>query len=371
MSTTVNMTAEQTAAIRNARVRMMIKAGGELEQLLKMPRYKNLAQDDELLVFCRMAMDVAGDAAYFMNHFKKASYQLYLLQIEGKEIKPEPISKKVDIANSDMKEYNSIEEDIFGGIISDDDKVSETKTPSSPPQLEKKVSETKTPSSPQGEKKVKKKRVAAAKPAWKYFAADNKKRIKAEPENKDKKTKEMNTIYKTRYDTLSEEDKKPYQEKEAKDKIRWEADKKANPPTPKPKKAKKAKKPKKGWKGASSAFIFFSNDKRSEVRTNNPEMKMGDVGKELGKMWRGLTSEQKKPYADKAAADKIRAQKDKKAYEDKMAAEKKSLGYNIFREKEMNKLLQESSSLEEKDTLIQKKWNLMGEADREHYNKLA
>jgi hypothetical protein len=76
-------------------------------------------------------------------------------------------------------------------------------------------------------------------------------------------------------------------------------------PTPEPIKPRKAKDPN-APKRPRSAYILFSNDKRTEVREANPDMKMPDVAKELGNMWKTLNDRKKQPYLDRAAEDKKR-----------------------------------------------------------------
>jgi len=52
--------------------------------------------------------------------------------------------------------------------------------------------------------------------------------------------------------------------------------------------------------------MFFANEKRDELRKQYPDKKITEIGKELGKLWKELTDDEKKPYADKAAEDKKR-----------------------------------------------------------------
>ena len=84
-----------------------------------------------------------------------------------------------------------------------------------------------------------------------------------------------------------------------------------------------------------SAYMFFANDTRDKVRSDNPNMKfgkfprwttvdnananapclLGEVGKVLGERWKALTDAQKAPYEKKAAADKKRYEEEKAAYQ--------------------------------------------------------
>ena len=49
------------------------------------------------------------------------------------------------------------------------------------------------------------------------------------------------------------------------------------------------------------------------VLKENPELKFGEVGKELGKRWKEMSAEQKAPYEKLAAKDKERYAEEKGA----------------------------------------------------------
>jgi len=55
-----------------------------------------------------------------------------------------------------------------------------------------------------------------------------------------------------------------------------------------------------------SSFMFFANEKRQGLRAEHPELKITDIGKELGKLWKLLTEDEKKKYIDAANQDKAR-----------------------------------------------------------------
>lgn len=42
-----------------------------------------------------------------------------------------------------------------------------------------------------------------------------------------------------------------------------------------------------------SSFLYFCNDYRDTVRSDNPDLQMGGVMKELGKLWKDLDEENK------------------------------------------------------------------------------
>lgn len=62
----------------------------------------------------------------------------------------------------------------------------------------------------------------------------------------------------------------------------------------------KKKKEKKKSKRKKTGFIVFSKEQRPKVKESNPDMKFTDISKELGKMWKNLTDEEKAVYNEKA-----------------------------------------------------------------------
>ena len=78
---------------------------------------------------------------------------------------------------------------------------------------------------------------------------------------------------------------------------------------------KKNKKDPNAPKRPMTAFLYFSKDKRPEIKEANPDMKVGDIAKELGRLW-------KEDFADEESR-KIwvkKAKKDKKRYDDEMSS---------------------------------------------------
>ncbi|KAJ0426063.1 high mobility group box domain-containing protein [Aspergillus carlsbadensis] len=63
-----------------------------------------------------------------------------------------------------------------------------------------------------------------------------------------------------------------------------------------------------------SAYMFFANENREKVREDNPGISFGQVGKMLGEKWKALSDKERKPYDDKAAADKKRYEEEKAQY---------------------------------------------------------
>ncbi|KAH8599063.1 putative Non-histone chromosomal protein 6 [Bisporella sp. PMI_857] len=77
--------------------------------------------------------------------------------------------------------------------------------------------------------------------------------------------------------------------------------------------AKKKKDPNAPKRGLS-AYMFFANEQRENVREENPGISFGQVGKVLGERWKKLSDKQRVPYEAKAAQDKKRYEDEKASY---------------------------------------------------------
>ncbi|KAH7026670.1 high mobility group box domain-containing protein [Microdochium trichocladiopsis] len=80
-------------------------------------------------------------------------------------------------------------------------------------------------------------------------------------------------------------------------------------------KQKRSKKDPNAPKRGLSAYMFFANEQRENVREENPGISFGQVGKILGERWKALNDKQRTPYEAKAAADKKRYEDEKAAYQ--------------------------------------------------------
>ncbi|KAH0832509.1 non-histone chromosomal protein 6 [Fonsecaea monophora] len=78
--------------------------------------------------------------------------------------------------------------------------------------------------------------------------------------------------------------------------------------------AEKKKKDPNAPKRGLSAYMFFANEQRENVREENPGISFGQVGKVLGDKWKALSDKQREPYEKKAAADKKRYEDEKAKY---------------------------------------------------------
>ncbi|CAH0488945.1 hypothetical protein KXD40_005931 [Peronospora effusa] len=74
------------------------------------------------------------------------------------------------------------------------------------------------------------------------------------------------------------------------------------------------KKDKNAPKRALSAFMFFSNDIRDTVKKEMPELQFLEISSEIGRRWKKITDEERRPYDELAAADKRRYLEEKEDY---------------------------------------------------------
>jgi len=79
-------------------------------------------------------------------------------------------------------------------------------------------------------------------------------------------------------------------------------------------KVKKVKDPKAPKRGLS-AWIYFTSEKRAEVKEQNPDKKTTELTTIMSEMWADYTDEQKEPYKKMELADKERFAKEKVVYE--------------------------------------------------------
>ena len=125
---------------------------------------------------------------------------------------------------------------------------------------------------------------------------------------------------------MSQEEKLKWEEMAAKDKQRYLTEKALYTGDWKVQ-VKKAKKDSRAPKRPPSAFLFFSGDHRRPTKEKNPGMCNTDVSKELGRLWRELKEEEKKPFVE-------REKEEREKYLEDMVHYKKEVAEEEAREKE-------------------------------------
>ncbi|KAG1699136.1 hypothetical protein DVH05_014053 [Phytophthora capsici] len=147
------------------------------------------------------------------------------------------------------------------------------------------------------------------------------------------------------------------------------------------------KKDKNAPKRALSAFMFFSNDIRETVKKEMPELAFLEISSEIGRRWKQISEEERRPYDELAAADKRRYQEEKEDYvpdpsfettkgsrkkKDPNAPKRALSAYFFFcndvrqevRDENPNKKITEIA------TLLAERWRALPEKKRTKYNKL-
>lgn len=110
-------------------------------------------------------------------------------------------------------------------------------------------------------------------------------------------------------------DRKKYEEAAERDKKRYEAEMSSYvAPISSDdggKRAGRGKKERTGPKRPLTAYMYFCQENRDVVKTENPKMNGKEITTELGVRWKALTEEQKAPYEAKQSTDKTRYESEK------------------------------------------------------------
>ncbi len=177
-------------------------------------------------------------------------------------------------------------------------------------------------------KKGKKKRDpnAPKKPMTAFMLFSNEMRSKLKEENPDLSFGDLAKLVGQKYKELSSDQMAIYEVKVKKDKERYNNEM-ANYDAPSDGdddvekrskgKKKKAKKDPNAPKRAMTAFMCFSNDMRSKIKEENPDLSFGDIAKLVGQKYKELTSDQMAVYESQANKDKERYKKEMTKYNSK------------------------------------------------------
>jgi hypothetical protein len=88
--------------------------------------------------------------------------------------------------------------------------------------------------------------------------------------------------------------------------------------------AKKNKKDKDAPKKAISAYFFYIKERRESITKEQPNLNNKEIVKKMSEEWNALSDDKKKPYVQKAEADKKRYETEKAVYDKKKKEEKSS-----------------------------------------------
>jgi len=148
-------------------------------------------------------------------------------------------------------------------------------------------------SSTKGKNKKEKDPAAPKRPKSSYIIFCGAKRDEIKKKNPEMKATQITSKLGEMWQSLNDKQKKKYVDEAGKDKERYEEE--MNEYVPSEGFEKKGKKKSKA-KRAPSGYIIFCQDKREEIKSENPEMKTTEITKELGRQWKELSQEEKDEY---------------------------------------------------------------------------
>ena len=157
---------------------------------------------------------------------------------------------------------------------------------------------------------------APKRPQSSYFLFMNDRRPALQKEKPELKFGELTKQLTEDWKSLTDKDKKKYEDMAAKDKARYEAECEE-------KGIGKKKKDTDGPKKAQSSFFLFSADKREQYKKSDPDMKFGDVAKKIAEDWKNADAKTKTLYEKKAKEDRERYEKEKAAEDNTAASSEK------------------------------------------------
>lgn len=160
------------------------------------------------------------------------------------------------------------------------------------------------------------------------------------------------------------------------------------------KKAKgtKRKAKKGGPKRPLSAYMFYCQANRDQVKKDNPEIAFTEVAKVLGGKWNELTESEKKPFEKQHAADKVRYEKEKaehpgddddgggKKKKTKTGGKKKKEGpkkpltaFMCFSQEERKRMKEagDKADFGETGKIIGGRWKQLSDSEKAPYNEMA
>lgn len=116
---------------------------------------------------------------------------------------------------------------------------------------------------------------------------------------------------------MSDKEKQRFQLMADRDKLRFDAEMKSyEGPYGAGGRVSKKKQPKdpNAPKRSLSAFFWFCQDLRQQVKEQHPEYTLGEIAKELGRRWGQMDEATKAQYAARAVKDKARYERDMQTY---------------------------------------------------------
>jgi hypothetical protein len=184
--------------------------------------------------------------------------------------------------------------------------------------------------------------------------------------------------------SLNEEEKQPFRDLAAKDRVRFQTEMNAYKAPPylstnylirRNQETKEAwklalKKDPKAPKLPRNAYMFFSPSKRKEIELAEPELKYNDVMKKVGLAWKEMSAQKKEPYFQLAEEDETRFEVEMAEYK-AAAAEATPIPGSTLIERGSNKALHVIEGVGGKETDDNNNEENDQENYRHHFQQLA
>lgn len=238
-----------------------------------------------------------------------------------------------------------------------------------------KADETETTSSPPAKKDTKPststKKRKRARSAYTLFTMDPTVKSQVKAENPDADFGALSKVMGQKWKTLSESDKKPYQEASAADKAELASQ---QPKTASGKPTTTVKKRKR----ARSAYTLYSSDSkvRDVVKAANPDADFGALSKLIATQWKTLSSEEKTPYEEASAKEKEEMTAAKVASGEPVTGKVRKRARSAYTLYTMDPAVKSKVKTEHPDAgfsdfskILASQWKVLSEEDRQPYVK--
>lgn len=124
----------------------------------------------------------------------------------------------------------------------------------------------------------------------------------------------------------------------------------------------------------TSAYIFFVKDQYPKISAQNPGLKMTELSKKIGQLWKTMSHEQKQPYQNQAnEAPKIprvmKADKKEKKEKKEGAVKRPLNAYMKFAQQNRNTVMLQNSTLKltEVSSKLGQMWRALSESEKNNY----
>lgn len=215
-------------------------------------------------------------------------------------------------------------------------------------------------------------------------------RTKTQNENPEMSFIEITKEVANRWQALSAREKKPFEDRAAKDKTRYETEvtafRESYPDEPLTIKKKKRVAKVKGPKKARSAYVFYTIEQRPTLKESNPELDFGELTKRVADGWNNLSDADKVRFEKMATEDRVRFEEENKIFNEehpevarrrkkaRKNAPKKARSAYLYYTKDIRPTIAKSNpekGFGELTKLVADQWSKLSDAQKKKYEKLA